>query len=104
MGRPSLLNDPLIAKFCDAVQLSGSIESASVSSLSARPSPFSPLNNGYAQIESIRMPMDGLSLDHEVARLLSVLTRISFRQITWHHRVLCMGPLSALLPSAPAPL
>jgi len=28
MGRPSLLNDPLIAKFCDAVQLSGSIESA----------------------------------------------------------------------------
>src|SRR6266849_5314999 len=28
MGRPSLLNDPLIAKFGDAVQLSGSIESA----------------------------------------------------------------------------
>src|SRR5712691_9988992 len=28
MGRPSLLNDPLIAEFCDAVRVSGSIESA----------------------------------------------------------------------------
>ncbi len=28
MGRPSLLNDQLIAEFCDALRVSGSIESA----------------------------------------------------------------------------